>query len=35
VLVDERGDRLVQRGEAAMGAAAELSIGQQGEKRST
>ena len=31
-LVDERGDRIVQRGEAATDAAAELPIGQQGEE---
>ena len=35
VLVDERGDRVVQRGDAAMDAAADLPIGQQGENRST
>ena len=32
VLVDERGDRAVERGDAAVGAAAELPLGEQREE---
>jgi hypothetical protein len=32
VLVDERGDRIMQPGEAAMDAATELALGQHGEE---
>ena len=32
VLLDERGDRVMQRGDAAVDAAAELPLGEQGEE---